>query len=846
MLTQWFTLESKNPYNRRTEVLNFKGVSLTSAQDLKDRVDLRDLVAHFWGAPDRKSNRYVKYYSRWRDDGAQPSFAVYATHFKDYGGDGIGGDVFTYLQHELNLDFRLAVTWLEQYTGYSSHLAVTTNNQQLKRTPRKARQSQPTNHTAPSSEWQAGAKSALRYTQEYLWSFRKDARRALHYLRTVRGLSDDSIRNAGYGYNPSWHEVDYKNADTGKNIRLAPGIIEPWMADGDLWALRIRCRVGNLADALTIQPDMLYGKESPKYLNLAGSHQTGAIYNGDSLHDSDDVLIVEGGFDAILAQQALNTNTPIAVITFGSATNLPAEKQLERIRQAKRIFLLFDRDEAGQSAQAKLIDLLNPSPEIAGEVTPSIYIVRLPQGKDVTDYIVQHNGDLSALLDKATLPAWWMNGVPNSIRSALLRYFAPATAPITEMINQAINTDMLNPATFTVDDLLRANVELGFDIPESTLRRVFMGLVGELFSKLDSTYNSKYIGSNNENNADEAIAKRGRRSDVYAILPLAQVKQAIMAYAIPRIIEKYHPTDDEAGIVARPTVAMMTALGYSQEEAKSLIVDLEALYRNLPQDAVQAGFRAGRVALRVIAKLKASLEDTHSTPLETDIPLSNAKIYRQVLLRATNNADERRSRRDIQNLIGVSHGSVTTYIAGAGLAKASENGEYEVESLQYADDLAGNVKRMAYNVRGRPMTIISQCDDGKTVESPYRGHDSQTYVRSQMAQGKNISIKFQVANHYVPIGEISAPEPRQRPSARPVNPSASAPKPTRKVGNYSTHFGRTHSTEWVRDQVILGLLKSGRLTYKHGKNPVYIDQMTGEMFNADVSPRAFVDGVRLK
>lgn len=801
--------------------------NLYDAQELKTRVDLRDVVAHFWGQPDRKSNRYTKYFARWRDDGSQPSFTVYATRFKDYGGDGIAGDVFTFLHQELALDFRGTLEWLATYVGVLPQTRpAKINHVQLAQRPPHKNIHRNTTPVAPSPAWQSAAQQTLIATQNYLWSFRRDARDALTYLRSIRGLSDESIRSAGYGYNPAWREVDWVNPDTDKSIRLAPGIIEPWFADGQLWAIRIRCRVGNLAQALHRDDDILFDKPSPKYLNLAGSRQAGAIYNGDTITSEKDLLIVEGGFDAILAQQTL-ADQNVAVVTFGSATNLPTSKRLSQLRQAKRIFLLLDNDEAGQQAQARLIETLsNNTP------SPTIHTVYLPQGKDVTDFIIQHHGNLAQALTNATKPAWWRTGVPNSIRSALLRYFRPATAPMIELINLAVLKGVIDPDTFTIDDLLNANQELGFNIPESTLRTVFKSLIGEFFSKLETNLFTQKTVSKNEKKSN-----RGRKADVYCLLPLPHIKQAIIAWATPRIIEKYHPTDDEAGVIMQPTIAMMSALGIDNpDEAQTMLDQLQTVYGRLNQGEREAQFVAGQRAMYRIRQLISALEETDSTSLPDNIALPNARVYRQVLLKATNDETQRRSRRDIQQLIGISNGSVGQYIKGAGLVKAQAHGEYEIEYLRHADNLAYQIQCLGREVKGRAMTIITMdADDNSLRESPYRGADSRTYVAEQIAQGRRVAIKFQVANRYIEADDTAEIVLPRRPKSHSAPLTQVAKPPKRKVNAYTKFYGRIHHPLWVRDQLILMLIRVGRVRYQsHPETPCYVDVATGEVYGCDV------------
>jgi hypothetical protein len=85
----------------------------------------------------------------------------------------------------------------------------------------------------------------------------------------------------------------------------------------------------------------------------------------------------------------------------------------------------MDADEAGRQAAQSL----------AGQYGETAQIVTLPAGKDVSEYIHQHNGDLAGLLASASV--WWPRGVPDSYRRAMLRYLRPSTAPVIELVNAA-------------------------------------------------------------------------------------------------------------------------------------------------------------------------------------------------------------------------------------------------------------------------------------------------------------------------------------------------------------------------------------------------------------------------
>jgi 5S rRNA maturation endonuclease (ribonuclease M5) len=746
------------------------------------------------------------YFSRWRDDGHNPSFTVYSSVFRDYGGAGDSGDVYTFLQRELNLSFAEAVNWLRRYVG--GHIQPAAQRP----APAPATPNEP-----PPAEWQSAARAGLEAAQRYLWSDKPAARRALAYLRTVRGLNDDTIRAAGYGYNPNWQAVNWRNPDTGRKAYLPPGIIEPWESDGALWALRVRCRVGNLADALGIPPDTdRTGEELPKYLNLAGSKQSGALYNGNAIQPGRDVLIVEGGFDAQLAGQILGPQ--VAVVTLGSATNTPTARRLAQLQSAGRVFLLLDTDEAGQAAQRKLLAALGD------KAIP----LQLPTGKDVTEFIVQHGGDLRAALASQLSPAWWPQGLPDTIRTALLTYFRDSTALVIEILNTAVQRGLIDSRSFTIKMVCEASQALGFNITHANIRRVLADLEGYFFTKIGTKESHPDFTSITAKNP-------GRPAAVYCLRSLDAVKKAIIMWAAPRIYEKHHPVAEDRGegVVAVPTRAMLETLGFTSEEAGIFAQKLDAVLR--PVYALQGDVqrKTCQAARRELNRLVKDLDAPSSTPLPPDMLVSNAAGYRAAFLRATNDPGERRSRKQIARLLGVAQSHVDVLLRRAGLRRAVKEGEYECLPLRQDENIVHQIEAGARRVHGFPKTIALEQPDGSSIEYPYfKGAAVPPVVIEQMAQGAAAFAYFQVANRYIP-GEPLPPEPPRRkapPEAlEPLAKEAETLAPAKKPLKRRPYHGPSYDPEWVRDQFRLALLLAGRLRYRYTPDPRLFDVVTGEI-----------------
>lgn len=802
----------------------------TSAQDIKDRVDLRDVVVELWGAPRYQSRNYDKHHAQWRDDGTHPSFVVYHDRFKDYGGDGESGDVFAFIQHELNLDFKEAMDWLRRYAGMPVEQAH--SNRRKRQNPSAPLTTKPVKDTAPDPQWQSAALTALRESQAYLWSDKEDAKLALNYLMNVRGLHPETIREFEFGYNPQWRKVDWVNPETGKNAYLAPGIVIPWWQGKTLIALRIRCRVGNFSEAMNIQPDTnRAGDELPKYLSLAGSRQNHALYNSFTLKAGCHVVIVEGEFDAALADEILSYRVsvmnpppedPPVVITLGSASNRLDEAQIEKLNQAAEITLMLDNDEAGLEAQREIIKQLNHR---------NIRIAYLDGFKDVTDFVMDFDdgGNLLEVMEDTRSLAWWVDGVPDSIRTALLTYFRDATAPVIEMLNTAVLRNLIHPDHFTVKDILSASETLGYKLTKNTVRNVIDDLFGYFFQKCNTKNNSLIVSPFWKNDV------YGRKATYYSLLPLEQIHESILAWAMPRIYEKHHPVDEENGIVAIPTAAMLKSMGFQSDWAADLADKLHKAYRRAycEQENIEEAMQ--QTALRALNRLRNDLRDEYSTPLPEDWMISNGASYRAAYLRALHNPDERLSRREIARLLGVNVSRVDKFVEQAGLARSKAQGEFEVTELRSTRDISGQIKQGARQVKGYPRSLISVSDDGEVTESSYRGDESVAFIASEMGKGNKIRVKYQVANHFVAVTE-GQPEIVTEKASTEEKPKPKCPASRRRdakspFDSVKRYYGASYNPDWLRLQLLLALVRIGRVDYRvTDREPLLLDMVTGEVY----------------
>ena len=398
---------------------------------LKARVNLIDFAqAH--GQEGRWEESHLKCHAPQRED-RKPSFAVYPDHYYDYG-TGESGDVFTYCQLiGLARDFREAVRYVAEWLGDPTALLQPA----VQRPPFDPADPAP----MPNPATQAFLQDFNAHSAESLWHDTPEALAVRTYLMD-RGLTDDTIRAARLGY----HRGSQRGqASQGK--QPLPGVTIPWhTADGQIAAVRIRRRQGDLAHYLGIAED-----EGSKYLSVTGSKPSAALYDataaiGATVPADAPVLWTEGEFDALVAVQQLPS---YQVVTRGSASAGCSAALAARFA-GRPIFLCLDSDEAGQQGRAALVKRLSAA-------NAQLFTVQLPDGvKDITQAVLAGH-DLTALITQA---------VP--VRSASADKTAPdplASAPVAS--HRAPLSDKPPPVMIPAKLMLTSGIDtssLGFGV----------------------------------------------------------------------------------------------------------------------------------------------------------------------------------------------------------------------------------------------------------------------------------------------------------------------------------------------------------------------------------------------
>jgi hypothetical protein len=257
-----------------------------------------------------------------------------------------GGDAVSFVMHVKRIGYREACR----------KLGLTPGSRSATSTPQPPESA---DDNPPSVLWQERAQDFVAWAEQQLWS--AAGAPVLAYLHRYRGLSDDTIRTAHVGLNPSdLYEAPARwGIESDRKVWMPTGIVIPCFAAGSLWYARVRRPLsddqhGN-HDALSdYLPPVAFGREQ-KYVHVKGSRPKSALFGVDSLPDHDIAVLTEGEFDALLLEQV--AGDLVGVATLGSASATLTPRWFGSLLRLRRILVAGDTDVAGQAGAAKLAAL---------------------------------------------------------------------------------------------------------------------------------------------------------------------------------------------------------------------------------------------------------------------------------------------------------------------------------------------------------------------------------------------------------------------------------------------------------------------------------------------------------
>lgn len=557
------------------------------------------------------------------------SFTVFEDGSYRCFGCGAHGDIFTFVQSSgLAHNFNEAKLYVSRWVGAPDPAAP------LRQANSSLRQH--ADNTArpnlPDQVWQKHAGQFVDDCTTYLWGDAPDAQLALGYLRSVRLLSDETIRTCGFGYNPAWRKLYTRTAYSlrrpdGKpqGVWAAPGITIPRRtAYGQLHAVRIRCRVGNLAEALSIQPDKdKDGKPVGKYICVTGSKPKADLFTVAG--HSDATVFTFGEFDAALVAE----RTGHTAVTAGSDADAELTENIATQFAGKQVIVAGDSDTSGQTANRKLITSLH-------KVGAIVRRADWPADcKDATDAAVAGH-DLSAIISGAGLALFLFSepapGIiadtvhkapPDAVIDIALEYF-PEAAPTILATVEAIDQGFLKAGQHKdLAALETVFAEIGRHTSRDTIRRAYDGL--GLFLAVSAYDPNKRESADPDPSLHANLAKnskRGRPRKFYVVPHMEQLVDGLRKKAFWRIKEglMQHfalPIDAET----------LAALGLENESADGL--NDQALIEAQP--GYKYALAAARNECRSVRDRLTNLRPGQGLPPG---PVRNAREYRDARVTA--------------------------------------------------------------------------------------------------------------------------------------------------------------------------------------------------------------------
>jgi len=302
---------------------------------------LIDVITADLGTPLRRSNR-----SAWLcpfHEDKNPSLKLWPDddHFKCFG-CGKYGDAINWVKERKGISFREAVSILN---------GTITESDFPSRTDRVPSRPLPKKPKSPEGDWSPRAGLVVAQCVRGLES--RGAESVRQWL-LARGMRRATLERWKIGQNP---KSQYLHGHY-----VYEGVTIPWLDDDLTISIKIR---------------RFSGEE--KYTSVTGSRPAG-VYLHQDIRPAVPTILFEGEFDALLAWQEVRDL--INVGTLGAAGILPDQKALIQLLRSPLIFLSYDNDPAGERALKSW-----------QEITERIRVVRLPHGKDLTEFF-EGGGDV--------------------------------------------------------------------------------------------------------------------------------------------------------------------------------------------------------------------------------------------------------------------------------------------------------------------------------------------------------------------------------------------------------------------------------------------------------------------
>ncbi|MEN9215629.1 MAG: DNA primase [Gloeomargarita sp. DG_1_6_bins_138] len=301
------------------------------------------------------------------------------------------------------------------------------------------------------------------------------------YLIQKRQISPETIQRFQLGYAPHGWQTLYSYLVEHKKFP-APLVAEAGLivsrANGgyyDRFRNRLMIPIRDMQGRIIGFGGRSLDGEEPKYLNSPETplfNKSQILFALDQAREAitrqDQVLVVEGYFDAIALHQAGLTQT---VAVLGTALNADQVRLLLRYTESKRVILNFDADQAGQKAVERVIGEVK---DLAYRGEVALHILYLPDGKDAADYLQTHTAaDYQALVQAAPLWLdWQINRILLQRDSQRPEEFQRIVKQLAALLRQIPNPALrLRYISLAVNDLSQGNARLVLQL-EAYLNRL--------------------------------------------------------------------------------------------------------------------------------------------------------------------------------------------------------------------------------------------------------------------------------------------------------------------------------------------------------------------------------------
>ncbi len=354
-------------------------------EEVRARTDIVELIGQYVRL--QRSGRRFRGLCPFHDE-KTPSFYVDPERqFWHCFGCGAGGDVFSFVMQQENLEFFDALRRLADRAGVTLETSPQAREQRSRR-----------------DLIERANRIAMEHFTENLYRH-PDAEHAREYVRS-RGFKGPIVKQMRLGFAlESWEDMLQTLGREGINAELAreAGLVRPRESGGmyDVFRNRIMFPIVDVTDRVVGFGGRTLDADNPaKYVNSEETplfQKRRMLYGLDvaaqAIKDAGHALIVEGYTDVLALRQAGVEN---AVAGLGTA--LTAEQLHLLARYCDEVALIYDGDSAGASAALRNLEVLEGA-------KVSVGLVMLPEGMDPDDFVKQHGGEgLRALLEERISP----------------------------------------------------------------------------------------------------------------------------------------------------------------------------------------------------------------------------------------------------------------------------------------------------------------------------------------------------------------------------------------------------------------------------------------------------------